>query len=192
MPRAASTQDGEERWRCFVAVPISDELRALLADYVAEMRQLPRADSWRWTHPDGWHITLAFLGSISPASVPDIATKLAQVTARHTPFTTETRGLDAFPSLGRPRVLYLAVYDTVGMLAELARDVQKALDVEQSGPFRGHIPLARRPWRAPRDVVLPNVDCAPAESLRVGEVSLVRTHLRVPSPRYESLRAFAL
>lgn len=47
------------RWRCFVAAPIDEGLRASLEQSV---------DSWQ-SRPDpaSWHVTLAFLGAIDPA-----------------------------------------------------------------------------------------------------------------------------
>jgi 2'-5' RNA ligase len=112
----------EERWRCFVAVPIGEELRASLTSYVEQLRRSPLADAWRWTDPASWHITLAFLGDIAPSSVPVVADALREVAARHTVFTVPTGGLGVFPSSQRPRVLWYGLEDLEGRLAALAAD----------------------------------------------------------------------
>jgi 2'-5' RNA ligase len=196
MPRAASTQDGEERWRCFVAVPISDELRALLADYVAEMRQLPGADSWRWTDADGWHITLAFLGSISPASVPEIAAKLREVAARHSPFTVETGDLGAFPSWPRARVLWSGVHDPARRFEALAHQVRLELELdEEEAPPRSHVTLARARsggGRFPAPGLPVPFEDAPALRLLVDRLDLYRTHQDSGGSRYEILSRHVL
>jgi 2'-5' RNA ligase len=133
----------EERWRCFVAVPIGEELRASLTSYVEQLRRAPLADAWRWTDPASWHITLAFLGDIAPSSVPVVADALREVAARHTVFTVPTGGLGVFPSSQRPRVLWYGLEDLEGRLAALAADVRSALQVDEDRPFHSHITLAR-------------------------------------------------
>jgi 2'-5' RNA ligase len=161
-----------------VAVPIGDELRASLAEYVAELRKAPWADAWRWTDPASWHVTLAFLGNISPSSVPVIADALREVAGRHTAFTVPTGGVGAFPSAQRPRVLWYGIEDSAAKLTNLASDVRSSLDVDQSDVLRGHITLARRRrgWtdelqRTPP----PNVSKVERSTLKVEMIALVRS-----------------
>lgn len=172
-------------------MPISGELRASLADYVADLRASPWADAWRWTDPVGWHITLAFLGSISPSTIPDIAARLSEVAARHTAFTVRTGELGAFPSMRRPRVLWVGVDDGTGKLADLANEVRASLGREPDESFLGHVTIARRSRRATPHFVVSDAAEAPIQTLRVREVSLVRTHLAGGAPRYRILRTFA-
>ncbi len=54
------------RWRCFVAVPIGEDLRA---DLLATAEAWRGSEDLRWTDPDTWHVTLAFLGGIRAASI---------------------------------------------------------------------------------------------------------------------------
>lgn len=177
----------EERWRCFVAVPIGDELRASLAEYVAELRQLPWAGEWRWTDPAGWHITLAFLGPIPPASVPNIAASLNAVAARHAPFTPSLSGLGTFPSMRRARILLMGIDDPEGRLADLAADLRSVFRVDEDSPFRGHITIGRnRPNRAMR-VVPPDLPSPRAMWLKIGSVALVRSRLGQAARAYETL-----
>ena len=59
----------DERWRCFVAVPIGEALRRDLAAAVEGWRIRPDLAGLRWTEPQSWHVTLAFLGPIEASSV---------------------------------------------------------------------------------------------------------------------------
>lgn len=54
-----------ERWRCFVAVPIDEDVRLALA--AAAVPSRAHADL-RWVPAGSWHLTLAFLGSIEPSA----------------------------------------------------------------------------------------------------------------------------
>jgi len=133
----------EERWRCFVAVPIGEQLRDQLSEYVAVLRQSSWADAWRWTDPQSWHITLAFLGAISPSTVPSIVDRVREVAGRHRPFTVRTTGLGAFPSTRRPRVLWYGISDESALLKCIAAQMRFTLGVERTEQFRGHLTLAR-------------------------------------------------
>jgi 2'-5' RNA ligase len=181
----------EERWRCFVAVPIGEELRASLTSYVEQLRRSSLADEWRWTDPQSWHITLAFLGSISSASVPEISGRLEEVASRHTAFTVPTGGLGAFPSIRQARVLWYGLGDSEGRLAELAADVRSVIHVNEESPFRAHITLARirgslaGSWTA-------GIASFSAPPPMVKRIALVRSHLGNGPARYYILRELAL
>ncbi|HET7667489.1 MAG TPA: RNA 2',3'-cyclic phosphodiesterase [Mycobacterium sp.] len=157
-----------------MAVPISAELRAALLDYVAELRASPWADDWRWTDPAGWHITLAFLGSISPSAVPDIAARVEEVAARHVSFTVEIGSLSAFPSLRRPRVLWIGVHDSRRALEQLAWDLRRVFGLPVIAPFVGHVTLARSRG-APIQLVATSAQLQQPFSTAVVEVRLYRS-----------------
>ena len=53
---------GEVRHRLFVALEVGEPARAVLANAVAPLRA---EHPWlRWTDPESWHVTLAFVGSV--------------------------------------------------------------------------------------------------------------------------------
>jgi 2'-5' RNA ligase len=179
-------------WRCFVAVPLADELRARLADAVAAWRGQPELAAMRWAEPDAWHVTLAFLGPTEPDRVPALAAAIAAATAAHAPWTAGTNGVGAFPSASRARVAWYGVSDPDGRFARLAADVRAALAIEDAGRFRPHVTLARggrepvdlRAWIAGASV--------PAGELVVTRVQLMRSHLGRGPARYETLATTTL
>lgn len=93
-----------ERWRCFVAVPINDVLRASLRASVAVWRERPDLTNLRWTDPDAWHLTLAFIGDVDASRIPHLRAALAQATLPHGPIRRATGGVGAFPSFAHARV----------------------------------------------------------------------------------------
>src|SRR6185312_15291985 len=124
-------------WRCFWAVPLPDDLRASLARFVASLRARAGVeDDWRFSEPDGWHVTLAFLGAVEPDLVKPMVGRLATVLERHVPFEVRADGIGGFPSGAARRVLWLGVHDDDGRLAALARDVRSAAGIELDQPFR--------------------------------------------------------
>ncbi len=179
----------DDRWRCFVAVPIGGALRDNLRVAV---------DAWsgpemhlRWTDPDGWHVTLAFLGPIEAASVPQFVARLALVAKKHSAMSVRTGGLGAFPTPDRVRVVWYGIEDELGRLAQLAHDIAAALDLDASQPFRPHLTLARarrpvdlRSWLASASV--------PEGVMEVDRVELMRSHVSGRPARYETLATVSL
>ncbi len=179
----------DETWRCFVAVPIPEELRSALAQAVAAWRGMPGAPDLRWTGPDGWHVTLAFLGPVSPERVPGLSRAVGAAVRPFQPFTVPTGGLGAFPRAGAAMTAWYGVGDPDGALAALAAAVSAAvLPAGDTMRFRPHLTLGRSrvrrgeplgPWLATM--------VAPVSILPVAEAVLYRSHLGRGPARYEVL-----
>lgn len=182
----------EGRWRCFVAIPIGDELRADLRAAVDAWRGREGLSGLRWADPDGWHVTLAFLGSIEAASVPGVVERVATVAAAHLSTRSATGGLGAFPNAARARVAWYGIEDGEGRLARLAAEVAMALGLDASQPLRPHVTLARarrdpvdlRSWLAAAS--------APAGVLDVDRIELMRSTAGRGPARYDTLAAITL
>jgi 2'-5' RNA ligase len=172
-------------WRCFVAVPIGDQLRAALSAAVAGWRDAPGAEALRWTDPSGWHATLAFLGRTDPDRVPSLADALTEAGGRFAPFTLRTGGVGGFPSPRAARVVWYGIEDPDGRLADLASVVRAALGLDDDQPFRPHLTMARvrGDGRARIDPAMR----APTGTLRVDELVLYRSLLGGGPARYEPL-----
>jgi 2'-5' RNA ligase len=178
-------------FRLFVAAPVPAGLAASIEAAIDPWRDaVPRA---RWTPPERRHLTLRFLGSTDRRRVPWIEDRLAEAAVRCRPFEVVVRGLGAFPSPRRARVLWVGLDDAEGSLAGLAGAVQEALAPEfppDRRPFSPHMTVARcdPPIALPMREVGASLEIG---SLAVGEVALVRSHLGA-SPRYETLARFPL
>ena len=182
----------DERWRLFVAVPIGEELREALRTPVEEWGNDEQLAGLRWTDRDGWHVTLAFLGSTEAAAVPELIERLASVAPAHGATTSRTGGLGAFPTPARARVAWYGVEDAEGRLARLAADVAAVLGLDASRPLRPHLTLARvrrqpvdlRRWLASAS--------APEDVLTTDRIELMRSHTGRGPARYETLATIKL
>lgn len=187
-----------DRWRCFVAVPLPNDLRAALAGAVARWRAEPEAPDLRWTDPAGWHVTLAFLGWVSADSVDRLLTALVQPAADASPTVLTAGGLGAFPSPRRARVVWYGLADDEGRAGSLADRVREAMGPIaprglEDAPFRPHITLGRaRPergtdisdWIAGRSV--------PSGVIPIERMILFRSHLGRGPAHYEALGSVAV
>jgi 2'-5' RNA ligase len=127
--------------RMFVAVvpprPVLLELRAALTT-------LPHGDAAvRWTHPESWHITLAFLGEVPEQTLPDLTERLARAAARATPMELAVAGGGQFDS----HTLWAGIQgdrDRLGRLSESVAAAARRCRVKvDERPFRPHVTLAR-------------------------------------------------
>jgi len=170
--------------RLFVAVVPPAEVVEELAAAVAPLRSA--APRLRWSEPDRWHVTLAFLGQVPDAVRPGLADRLDRVTRRHGPVDLTLAGGGRFGD----RVLWVGVS---GDLAPLAAGVRRA--VERAGvttmdnkPLRAHLTLARVP-NGRRVDLRPLVDslrqAVPARSWVMSGISLMSS-VGGPSPVYRT------
>jgi RNA 2',3'-cyclic 3'-phosphodiesterase len=181
-----------ETWRLFLAAPLGDALRTELSQAVTAWRVREDLAGLRWTGPDGWHLTLTFLGPVPAADVPRIVAATARAAGAHGPMTRPAGGLGAFPSPRRAHVAWYGVADPDGRLAALSTDLRVALGLDDAGPFRAHVTIARarrepvdlRPWLA--------LASAPEGQLVVNRVEVMRSHTGAGPARYETLASIPL
>lgn len=130
--------------RTFLAIPVTDELRRTMARLQRELTaSLPGT---RWVNPETIHLTLRFFGDIPEESLEKIGEVMLSVGRLSAPFQTEAAGVGAFPSLVRPRVIWLGVRGGPP-LAVLHAAMEEGL--KQIGfpgedrPFSPHLTLGR-------------------------------------------------
>ncbi len=130
--------------RLFVAVNLPAAERKAAYEAAAPLRaaRLPV----KWVAEDAMHVTLRFLGEVGGDRVKPIGDALTAAVRPARSFDLGFGGIGAFPSLARPRVLWIGV-DRHPALELLANDVEKALmalDFEpELRPFHPHLTLGR-------------------------------------------------
>ena len=143
--------------RLFVAIAPPEPVLAGLDAELAPLR--PGWPGLRWTGPQAWHVTLAFLGEVNEAVVPELRTRLGRAARRHDAPVLSVAGAGAFPSPRSARVLWagIAAGPSGGAaLAALARSVAAgarragAPPPDEGRRYRPHLTLAR--CRLPADV----------------------------------------
>ncbi|OAA20513.1 2'-5' RNA ligase [Frankia sp. EI5c] len=110
-------------------------------------RGLPGA---RWVDPARWHVTLAFLGPVDPATRPALDERLGRVARRHPPARLRVDGAGRFGD----RVLWARVSGELGALATGVRRaaVRAGALHGDDRPLRAHLTLARVPAGAEVDL----------------------------------------
>jgi 2'-5' RNA ligase len=134
--------------RAFVAIDLPESIRAALRRKQASFRSAsPEA---RWTHPEGIHLTLKFLGEISDAQEREVSESLKNL-GLFEGFAIGLKGFGFFPDARRPRVFWVGV-EAPGNLSRLATQVEEAMKgigfPREERAFRPHLTLAR--FRVPQ------------------------------------------
>jgi RNA 2',3'-cyclic 3'-phosphodiesterase len=179
-------------WRLFVALPVPSHVRLLVVAAAAPAREA--APELTWTRPEGWHLTLAFLGDVEVPRVAEVEPVVAASRADAGPIGCRLAGADRF---GR-RALWLGVDDDpAGAIAALGDRIQVALAAArlpvQRQLVRPHLTIARGTKRGAA-VTEEAVDAvAPVTAgWEADEVALVRSHLGGGPARYEAIATWPL
>lgn len=179
--------------RLFVAAEVPAALKdAIERDVVEPLRET--VPGVRWTHPEGRHLTIKFIGNVDDGALEPIATAVASAAARHAPFTAAFSEVGGFPTLGRPRVLWVGLGRGAAELAGLAHDLEAVLEPlgieREARGFRAHYTLARIP--RPRALgEVPEV-VVPGAPFPVTEIVLYRSQLHPRGARYTALERLPL
>jgi RNA 2',3'-cyclic 3'-phosphodiesterase len=186
--------------RMFVAVRPPEDAMEHLAEFL-----VPRQDAepgLRWTVPEQWHVTLAFMPAVAERHLDDLEVRLARAAARRTTFEVRLAGAGAFPNPARAKVLFTGVDTDAPGGVELSRlatgaraAATKAGTEAEGGRFHPHVTLARtgRPMEVTR--LLRVLDGYRGPSWPATEIILVASHLGEGPrrrPRYEVLGDFPL
>jgi 2'-5' RNA ligase len=95
--------------------------------------------------PQNIHLTVRFLGNISPPMVDAIYEEMKQIS--FTPFETELRGLGAFPKLSYPRVIWAGIKKGADKLTDVFGQLEPRLRGLGFKPdtkgFSPHLTIAR-------------------------------------------------
>lgn len=132
--------------RSFIALDLSADVLQKLEEVNRQIKpRLPGA-AVRWVAVKNIHLTLKFLGDVSESNLPVLYEILRREAEKQAAFEIQVGGLGAFPSVNRPRVIWIGVEAP----AELAA-LQHGIDVEtarigyagEERDFSPHLTLGR-------------------------------------------------
>ncbi|MFF3289269.1 RNA 2',3'-cyclic phosphodiesterase [Streptomyces sp. NPDC003023] len=170
-----------------------------LATEVAVLGRLPGADGLRWTGQAGWHFTLAFMGEVDDALIPDLHARLARAAHRTAAFPLRLHRGGRFGH----RALWVGAAGGIEQMRLLAERADAAarragVGMEEHRRYQAHLTLART--RDGAGDLRPYVDALESfegTPWEVGELTLVRSNLPVSGvpgerPRYEVVGSWPL
>jgi 2'-5' RNA ligase len=187
--------------RVFVALDLDEALRREVADAAGGIRRaFERASAGArasWTSAARMHITLHFLGDVGEVQARAVTAAFRRPLSV-APFRLDVGAPGMFPAHGRPRVLWLGVSASDGVLPRLHRATAERLGsagiAVGSEPFNPHLTIARLRSPVRAAVAAAAFEGAPRRigACRVDAVTLYESRLGGSSPSYVALASAPL
>jgi len=186
--------------RAFIAIELPIEIKDTLARIQEELKaQLPKVS---WGKPQNLHLTLKFLGDISPKQLCDIKHITAEITKATVGFKIRLEDLGVFPNVHAARIIWIGTNQPPLELKQLAEQLETRLiesGIPQQGrPFCAHITIGRIKSRLiPSNLqkalnkVENDVDCANWE-FDCREIVLFESALGPSGPTYTAIEKLNL
>ncbi|NPA26122.1 MAG: RNA 2',3'-cyclic phosphodiesterase [Chloroflexi bacterium] len=182
--------------RTFIAVDLNAEVRDKLQQVMQALQQQLADLPLRWVPVENIHLTLKFLGDVSPRNLELVKSMLDGEVSLHRPFEFGVGTLGAFPHERHPRVLWVGVQGPRA-LSDLYEGIETAMArlgyPRERRPFTPHLTLARVARNASAEAirqireVLRSSNLGYLGSVYVEEVHLYRSDLRPQGPKYTRL-----
>jgi RNA 2',3'-cyclic 3'-phosphodiesterase len=183
--------------RAFIAIELERDVLQALDQVQRELKRRVHGNPVRWTASNGIHLTLKFLGNVPVGQVPEIVAGIERAGATVRAFPLAFAHLGCFPSLPRPRVIWVGLESASGVLLALQQAVEDAISplgypTEERG-FTPHLTLGRAQRTASTEElrvvgrVIAERQGIQVAAMQVDAVSLMRSELRPSGAVYTCL-----
>lgn len=130
--------------RLFYCCELPEAVQLELDKIAEQLRSLDARVTW--VRPQNFHITLKFLGEIAPAMLEDLKSLGARAAAAGQKFELLFDTLGAFPTVQRPRVLWIGTSQIPQEILSLHERLESALTkmgFEAEKQFTPHVTVGR-------------------------------------------------
>ena len=183
--------------RAFIAIEVNSAIKKSLSEYIGQLKKTG-ADV-KWVVPDNIHLTLKFLGYIEEETLPGLNKIVSDTVSNLESFNISIGNIGAFPSLKRPRVVFVCVQENENNLLKLYEKLDKGIEElgikKESKKYVGHITLGR--IRSQKNI--PKLTSALNSGTecffgleQVNYISLMQSKLTPAGPIYTKLNNFML
>lgn len=186
--------------RAFIAIDLCAPIQEKIAAITNQL-QKTCGPAVHWVPAKNIHLTLKFLGDVSPTNLDLLKKIIASESARQKTFELTISGLGAFPSPSRPRVIWVGVQAPPTLMAlerGIEAETQRLGYTAEDRPFSPHLTLGRVTHNAnPQEVRqvaegLQKMQVGDLGSYTVDVVKLFRSDLQPGGAVYTPLFASAL
>ena len=183
--------------RAFIAIEIDSEIKNRLSEFLSKLKRTG-ADV-KWVVPENIHLTLKFIGYIENETLIDLNKAICDAVSGIGSFSISIENIGAFPSLKKPRVVFVCVQEKgnnlLGIYEKLDKGVERLGIKKESKKYVGHITLGRvksqRNISKLKNALKSETECCFGHE-KVTSLSLIQSKLTPTGPIYTRLNNFIL
>lgn len=186
-----------EKVRTFIAIKLTPEIISNISGVQEELKK--SVLEVKWVKPENVHLTLKFLGHITPEELEKVKLATRETLKPFAPFEVSVSGLGAFPKIEYPRVIWVGIDKGKKELTKIASRIEENLAkigfAKEKRGFSPHLTLGRvkSPKGGERLIeTFTKLKAANLGSMRVTKISIMKSELRPLGPVYTSLEEIDL
>lgn len=174
--------------RAFAAIFPPQEVRNSIWELAQELKA--SGAGVKWVEKENLHLTLRFFGNLTDMELDKAGSAMKALAGVKRPFTVRLATLGAFPSLSRPRVIWVGVEEGREPLVDVATSLEQQFVEAGLGstdkPFSPHLTIGRVkiPHKNPRlEEAIRSLTFGGLEFMISG-LTLTKSELRPQGPIY--------
>ncbi len=182
--------------RAFIAVTLPETIIEKIG-LIQERLKKTKADI-QWVKPGNIHLTLKFLGYINLDELAKLKGGLEKAAEKFSPFFVTVEEIGGFPSIDKPRVIWIGISQGGELLKVINRAIEDNL-AESGFPraersFQPHLTLGRVRSAKHKETLIKEVtkERVSIGGVRVNKISIYKSVLTSQGPVYSLLADVAL
>ena len=186
-----------EKIRTFIAIKLAPEIISKISGVQEELKK--SGAEVRWVKPENIHLTLKFLGHITPEKVEKVKITTREIMKPFAPFEISVSGLGAFPKISYPRVIWMGIDEGKEELKRITSSIEENLVkmgfAKKKRPFSPHLTLGRVKSSKGRERLIEaftKFTVSNLGNMRVTKISLIKSELTPQGPVYTTLEEIDL
>lgn len=184
--------------RTFFAIDIEKKVLEKVVTQMEKFRKIE--EGVKWVKPENLHITLYFFGEIDDSTLKPLEKVIKGSIAEIHEFPVTVRRVSAFPSIKRPRVIWLGIDNTTNEMKGIFESIKKGLEIErlfvnrEEREFASHLTIGRVKGYCNQGLIqeIYNMENEVFGTFSVREFILYKSTLTRGGPIYEKLRIYPL
>jgi len=182
--------------RCFIALELPPPIQKHLGVIISRLKEA-QADV-KWVDPQNTHLTLKFLGEISPDQLKLAREALVKQNGKFGSIVCRTGQIGVFPGWSRPQVVWLGLKDGVPKISDLQGSLEQGLAecgfAKEPKKFKPHLTLGRARSPNNTDKLAEIIHALSLEDIefRFEALSLIKSTLTPGGPVYQPLETINL
>ena len=132
--------------RAFIAIELPGQVCDVIQKQTARLRQMLGNELIRWVPTQNMHLTLKFLGDTTSSYLDFLKQLISREADSYPQFDLQLGGLGAFPTLRRPRLLWIGIHapaDLVSLQKGIEAGATRLGYEQEERAFSPHLTIGR-------------------------------------------------